>query len=163
MPARWSGLLGLIVAATGTCRAATPQSPIDPEALLPGLIATCRDDARAGNVEIVQREPSLALAYGPEEAPHPRLSPKGGTVRWAGYLHVLRAGPYRFRVVLRGKFRLALDGKEVLAADAPNETPRLQTGPELRLEAGVHPLAADFTRLGGMARLELSWQAPCRW
>src|SRR5262249_45526708 len=34
------------------------------------------------------------------------------------------------------------------------------TGPEVKLEAGIHPVSAEFTRREGAARLEVFWQPP---
>lgn len=126
----------------------------------PGLVATYRDQAAPAPVEIARLEPGLALALGIGEAAHPRLAADGGTVRWEGVLTVLRAGGYRFQATVRGRFRLALDGKEVLAVEGKAAVPVEQDGGEVRLEAGAHPLRADFTRLPGAARLEVSWQSP---
>jgi mono/diheme cytochrome c family protein len=133
------------------------EPEVDSENLRPGLVAIYRDTAA---IEIGRLEPTIALALKANEAPHPRLAATGGTISYSGYLNVLRAGNYRFSATLRGRFRLQVAGKEVLAAEVKEETPALRNGPEVRLEAGVHPLNADFTRLPGIARLELFWQAP---
>jgi cbb3-type cytochrome oxidase cytochrome c subunit/cytochrome c551/c552 len=126
----------------------------------PGLVATYRDNARPTPVEVMRLEPTLALALGNGEAPHPRLAADEGTVHWEGTLNILRAGSYRFQAAVRGRFRLTLDGKEVLAIEGKDTTPVTQETGEVRLEAGSHPLRADFTRLPGTARLEVSWQSP---
>src|SRR5262249_45976543 len=111
-------------------------------------------------VEIVQLEPTMALALKAGEAAHPRLSADRGAIRWQGYLNILRAGNYRFAVTLRGKFLLTIAGKEALAAESHADLPASKQGRDTRLDAGVHPLAAEFTRLPGTARLELFWEAP---
>jgi mono/diheme cytochrome c family protein len=111
-------------------------------------------------VEVVLLEPTIALALKKGEAPHPRLNPDGGTIRWQGYINILRADRYRFSAVLRGKLRVTVVGKEMLAAEVAAETPALKQGPEVRLESGVHALTAEFNRLPGAARVELFWQAP---
>src|SRR5262249_52925933 len=36
----------------------------------------------------------------------------------------------------------------------------LKEGPVTPLEAGIHPLVAEFSRLPGPARLQLTWKAP---
>jgi mono/diheme cytochrome c family protein len=138
---------------------AKAADPVDADNLRPGLITTLRDLTKPVPVEIVRLEPTVALACKAGEAPHPRLAAGGGTVRWEGYLNVLRAGAYRFRVVLRGQFRLRIAGKDVLAAEVKEDAATLKEGPEVRLEAGVQPLVAEFTRLPGSARVELLWQA----
>jgi cytochrome c553 len=129
------------------------------EDLRRGLVTTYRDDARPAPAEVTRLEPAIALALGPGEAPHPRLAP-GGTAVWRGYLSVLRGGPYRFQVRLRGRLRLSVAGKEVFAADARGEQPEMKESPEIRLDPGAWPLVAEFTRLPGAARVELLWQAP---
>src|SRR5262249_14126783 len=55
---------------------------------------------------------------------------------------------------------LQVAGKEVFAAEVADADAAFKGGPEVPLEAGVHPLRAEFTRSPGMARLELFWQAP---
>ncbi|MCI0462650.1 MAG: hypothetical protein L0Z62_37350 [Gemmataceae bacterium] len=150
------GSTGLLAAlAWATYRPAEAQ--VDRTALRPGLVATHRD---SGKAEVVQLEPTIALALGPGESAHPRLSPDGGTVRWEGYLNVLRAGDYQFSATLRGTFRLTVAGKEVLRGDAKAQTPTSIEGPATRLEAGALPLVAEFTRAPGAARVQVSWQAP---
>lgn len=149
--------LGIAFATAGLSQA---EPAVNEEDLRPGLVATYRDAAKPAPVEIVQLDPTIALALKAGEAPHPRLAADGGSVRWTGYLKVLRPGPYRFRALLRGGLRVTVGGMEVLAAEGKDEAPVLKEGPESRLEAGVHPLVAEFTRLPGSARLELFWQAP---
>jgi cbb3-type cytochrome oxidase cytochrome c subunit len=139
---------------------AAPDAEVADDDPRPGLVATYADGPAAGAVEVTRLEPTVALALGAGEAPHPRLAADGGTVHWEGYLNVLRAGNYRFQAVVRGRFRLRLDGKEVLAAEGKDATPATQDSGEIRLEAGTHPLLVDFTRLPGAARLELSWRPP---
>src|SRR5205814_2737443 len=119
-----------------------------------------RDASKRVPTGILQREPTIALALKAGEAPHPRLAADGGTVRWQGYIKILRAGPYRFSAMLRGSLRVSIAGKEVLAGDVKGAVAALVTGPETRLEAGALPLVAEFTRLPGAARVELLWQAP---
>jgi mono/diheme cytochrome c family protein len=135
------------------------QAQVNRKALRPGLVATHRD-AKPGGAEVVQLEPAIALALKADEAAHPRLAAPAGTVRWDGFLNVLRAGEYQFSAVLRGKFRLTIAGKVVLDAEARADEPASALGPAMRLEAGIHPLAAEFTRLPGAARLDVSWKAP---
>src|SRR5262245_53977970 len=107
-PVCWAMLLTVV----GFFPATATAQFIDPDSLRRGLITVCKDDA----AEVVRLEPTIALALKASEAPHPRLSPTGGTVTWQGYLSVFRADPYRFRVHLRGAFRLKIDGQEVLKA-----------------------------------------------
>jgi cytochrome c2 len=121
-------------------------------------VATYRDDKPAA--EVVQLEPTIALSLGRGEAPHPRLSAEGGTFRWEGYLNILRAGDYQFSAALRGKLRLTVAGKEVLRGEVTGEKAEQVAGQATRLEAGFQPLLAEFTRLPGAARVQVSWKAP---
>jgi mono/diheme cytochrome c family protein len=148
----------LALALAPSAEAARPR--VTPDDLHPGLVTTYRGPANGKTIEIVLPEPTIALALNKGKACHPRLEAEGGTVRWQGYLNVLRPGSYRFSARLRGKLRVTVAGKEVFDGEGKSETPVLQRGPETRLEAGVLPLAAEFTRLPGGARVELFWQAP---
>jgi mono/diheme cytochrome c family protein len=143
-----------------TSSASTAEPKVSPEDLRPGSIITYRDPGKTNAVELTRLEPTIALALKKGEAPHPRLRADGGTVHWQGYVNILRAGPYRFSAVLRGKLRVTVGGKEMLAAEVKADAPALKQGPEVRLEAGVHALTAEFTRFPGAARVELFWQAP---
>src|SRR5262249_35024708 len=128
------------------------------EVLRRGLVAVYRDDTRPQPTEIIQLDPTIALALGSGDAAHPRLH-TGGTVSWKGHVKIVRPGKYRFSMRLRGRFLLIVGGKEALKAEVKEEKPVLIEGPELDLEAGVLPLRADFTRLPGLARVEVFWQA----
>jgi len=132
---------------------------VDIDDLRPGLVASYRD-GKQPPVEVVRLEPGIALAWKATETAHPRLSPGDGTVQWEGYLNVLRAGNYRFSALLRGKIAVSVAGKEVLTGEGKEDAASTATGQEMRLEAGIHPLSAKFTRLPGAARLELFWQGP---
>ncbi len=124
-----------------------------------GLVAVYRDDARPLPREVVRIEPVVALALKAGEAPHPRLAGSGGSARWQGFLSVARADKYRFDVRLRGRFRLEVAGQEVLAAEVREDRPARRQGPEVHLEAGEHPLTAEFIRPAGVAVVELSWSS----
>lgn len=154
------GLAIVICGATlmGVARAA--EAAVEPEDLRPGLVACYRDTAAPKPAEVFRLEPTIALNLKAGESPHPRLGAEGGAYEWKGYLNVLRPGAYRFSARVRGQFRLEVGGKEVLAAAVTDAAPVLRAGPEVKLEAGVHPLAAAFTRLPGAARVELSWKGP---
>jgi mono/diheme cytochrome c family protein len=157
---RCAGFLVAVAMALSGWEKVRGDAPPEPEDLRRGLVTTYRDNARPKPVEIVRLEPTIALALGEGEAAHPQLAADAGTVTWKGYLNVLRAGKYRFRVVLRGQFKLGVGGKEVLAAQVAEEKPALKEGPDVQLEAGVHPLLAEFSRPPGAARIELWWQSP---
>ena len=131
----------------------------EPEDLHRGLVTVFTDKA-APPVEIVRLEPTIAVALQADEAAHPRLRPDGGTVVWKGYINVIRSGNYHFQANLRGKFRMTVGGKEVLTGDVPDEKPQLKEGADLRLDAGVVPLVAEYTRPAGAARVEVFWQGP---
>ena len=96
-----------------------------------------QDDAQPP-VQVVSLEPTIRLSLKAGESAHPSLQADGGKVVWNGYLNVLRSGNYHFQANLRGKFRMTLDGKEVLAGDAAGDQPELKEGTELRLDSGVH-------------------------
>lgn len=152
MRTAWQTTLGLLVAIVWTAPALA-QDEIDVEKLRPGLIATFRDTKSA--VEIVRVEPAIALMLKGGETVHPRLAAHGGTARWDGYINILRPGTYRFSANLWGKFRLQIQGKDVLAGRVHVST---VTGVEVKLEAGIFPVAAEFTRTDDAARIELFWQ-----
>jgi cbb3-type cytochrome oxidase cytochrome c subunit len=152
----WIPLGLVLLAGAGLLTRSSAGGQVKREDLRPGLVATYRD---AAGTEIVQLDPAVALTLHAGEAPHPRLAGDKFTVRWAGYLNVFRPSEYKFSVLLRGKFRLSIDGKEVLAADAEGDAPAKE-GVSVKLPAGAYPLVAEFTRLPGEARLELFWQAP---
>ena len=122
-----------------------------------GLVATYRDAAKT---EVQRLEPTIALALKAGESAHPRLDGKSEAVTWQGYLNVVRGGNYRFRVRLLGEFKLTIAGKEVLKLKAADEKPALTDGVEVRLEPGVQPLVAEFTRTAPAAQFELLWQSP---
>lgn len=137
--------------------AAAPAAAVDVDDLRRGLVLTSRDSAGR---ELAALEPSIALALNAGEALHPRLAPEGGTLRWQGYLVILRAGPYRFDATLCGRLHLTVGGKVLLSATVGGSEAKQQEGPETTLEPGVHLLEAEFTRLGGPARVELFWRGP---
>jgi cbb3-type cytochrome oxidase cytochrome c subunit len=155
---RWAGLvLGLGVLAMllwfRTCPAVAQPNRAD---LRPGLIATYRDDAGVG---IMQLDAAMALTLQLGEASHPRLTTTGGSITWEGYLNVFRPSEYRFSALVRGKFKLMIDGKEVVSGDAEDKVKRFD-GHSMKLAAGVYPLKGEFTRFAGEARLEVYWEAP---
>jgi cytochrome c553 len=149
----------LSVAAPGMgVRADDP--PVGAEDLRPGLVVIYRDAAKPTPAEFAQLEPTIALRWGGNETAHPRLAPSEGTARWEGYVNIVRTGAYRFSARLRGKVWVRVGHKEVLAAEVHDAAPVPTQGPETRLEAGIYPLIAEYTRLPGLARLEVTWQAP---
>lgn len=141
----------------GAATAAEPAVEVDD--LRPGLIASFRDGARPAPVEILRLEPIIALNLRAGESPHPRLAPDAGAYEWKGYLNVLRPGNYRFSAQLRGNLTLEIAGQKVLSADVSGDGAVLKEGPEVKLEAGVQPLTATFSRRSGAARVELFWKS----
>jgi cytochrome c551/c552 len=139
--------------------APSAEPAIEPEDLRRGLVTTYLDSVKPTAAEVMRLEPGIALALKTGEASHPRLQADGGTVRWQGYVNILRRGEYRFQVRLRGRFQLQVAGKRVMAAEVKDEKPALKEGADVQLEAGVHPLVAEFTRLPGEARVELFWES----
>jgi cytochrome c2 len=156
-------VLGLgiaLILCFATSRPLRPAEPaIEPEDLRRGLVTTYRDTAQPTPAEVVRLEPGIALALKAGEAPHPRLRADGGSVRWQGHVNILRRGAYRFQVRLRGRFQLQVAGKKVLAEEAKDGKPALKESADVQLEAGVHPLVAEFTRLPGAACVELFWES----
>lgn len=129
-----------------------------PPPLKPGLVVTCRDAGKPP-VEVTSLEPTITLALRAGEAPHPTLTPEGLTVRWEGQLKILRAADYTFGAHVLGRFRLSLDGKEALRIEGDSQTKSAAPLATMRLDAGNHPLVAEFTRLPGPARVQLFWRA----
>ena len=129
------------------------------EDLRRGLVTVFQDEAKPP-AHVVRLEPTVALALKAGESPHPSLQPDGGKAVWSGYLSVLRGGNYRFEANLLGTFRMTVDGKEVLAGRVAGDHAERKEGPELRLDSGVHALAAEFTRPAGAAKVELFWKGP---
>ena len=158
---RWyaAGAAALLLAASAGRGRGADAAP-EPEDLRRGLVTVFQDQAKPTPAEAVRLEPTVALALGAGEAAHPRLQADGGTVVWKGYLNVLRGGNYQFQTNLHGKFRLTVGGKEVLAGDVSGEKPALKEGTELRLDSGVLPLVAEYTRPAGAARVEVFWKGP---
>lgn len=155
----------LILAAVGALLAArlseySAGGQVKRDALRPGLVTICRDTTKPMPIEVVQLESSIGLALKAGEAPHPRLTADGGTIRWDGYINVVRAGDYQFSALLRGGFQLSIAGKEVFRGKVDAQKPVKQVGPVVALEAGVHAVSAEFVRLPGEARLQLFWKAP---
>jgi cbb3-type cytochrome oxidase cytochrome c subunit len=151
----WRGLVaGVLLFLGAPLRAAE----FDAE-LRAGLVATFRDGATPRPTEIIRLEPTIALQLKTGESAHPRLRPDGSVV-WQGQVNVPRNGGYRFRVRLRGQFRLLVGPQEALRAEVSGAEPALKDGPEIQLKGGRLSLQAEFTRLPGLARVEVVWQGP---
>lgn len=140
-------LLSLLAAAQLQAQADRPRR---------GVIATHKD---AAGTEVVRLEPILAVHLRDNESLHPRLTVAGNVSRWEGTLNLTRADTYHFRAQLRGRLKLTIGGKEVLNVESKAERPTLVSGGEVRLEAGVAPLVAEFVRLPGAARVEVLWSS----
>ena len=141
-----------------TCAAASRAAAPEAEDLRRGLVTVFTDYAKPP-ARVVRLEPTIALSLQTGESAHPSLQ-DGGAVTWTGYLNVLRGGQYRFQADLRGTFRLTLDGNEMLSGAVMGDNPELKEGAELRIDAGVHRLAAEYTRPDGAARVEVFWKGP---
>jgi mono/diheme cytochrome c family protein len=132
---------------------------VEPEQLRRGLIVTYRDNAKPTPAEVIQLDATIALALKVSEAAHPRLSADGGTVVWQGYINIVRGGTYRFTTKnLHGEFKLKIGDKLVFAASQKGPDRADKAGEEVQLEAGVQPLTAEFTRVPGIAWVEVYWQ-----
>jgi mono/diheme cytochrome c family protein len=150
-----TGVVVIGLAALGLHRPVAAQ--VNRSELKPGIVGVYRDGA---GIEIHQLDAALALTLKKGEAPHPRLAADGGSIRWEGYLNVFRPSEYKFSALVRGKFKLTVDGKEVLSAEVNGDAAELKQGQTVKLAAGAYPLTAEFTRLPGDGRLEVYWQAP---
>jgi mono/diheme cytochrome c family protein len=151
-------ICALLVLITTATAMAAPDLP-DIDDLRPGLVFTATDSATPP-VTVGRLEPSMALTLLTGESAHPRLSGDRGQLRWDGYLNVLRAGEYRFSTWLRGRLRLTIDDKPVLTAEEIGATATLKSAAQpLRLEAGVHRIAATFERMPGLGRVQILWQS----
>lgn len=162
MSRRWVVCVRCLAVVIGMA-AGMPVSParaLEPEELHRGLVAQFLDPDGKDAVALSRLEPTIALAWQTAEAGHPRLHANGGKATWLGRLKVARTGAYRFSVRLRGNFRLSVAGKEALRAEVREARAALHQGPEVMLEAGIHPLSAEFTRFPGAARVELLWKGP---
>jgi cytochrome c len=157
---RWQWAGPVVVLSLGAvffvCREQPAAAQVNREDLRPGLVAVYRDNA--GN-EVTQLDTAIAVALKGDEAAHPRLAVQGSTTTWEGYINVFRPSDYTFSVLLRGKFKLTIDGKDVVSAEVKDAT-ALKEGVTVKLPAGAYTLKAEFTRLPGEARLEVYWQAP---
>src|SRR5262245_16403089 len=89
-----------VLAVTVLLLAAGSAGAVEPEGRRRGLVTTYREAARPAR-QVTRLEPTVALALGEKEAPHPRLPPDGAAV-WKGYLNVVRGGKHTFSVRLRG-------------------------------------------------------------
>src|SRR5687767_14986129 len=107
------------------------QGQVESDQLRRGLVVTHRDEART---ELVRLEPTVALNLKAGDAPHPRLSAGSGSALWEGFINLTRADTYRFRVHLRGAFKLKIGAKDVLNVESKGEKPVVLAGPEVRLE-----------------------------
>lgn len=157
---RWQWAGPALMVGLGAVFFLTREQPsaaqVNREDLRPGLVAVYRDGA---GTEVTQLDTAIAVALRAEEAAHPRLATQGGMTTWEGYLNVFRPSDYTFSVLVRGKFKLTIDGKEVLNVEA-KDAAALKEGTTVKLPAGVYALKAEFARLPGEARLEVYWQAP---
>ena len=77
----------LLIHLTSASALAAPE----PEQLRRGLVATYRDTSKPNPVVVTRLEPTVALALGPKESAHPRLTP-GGDVVWKGHINIVRNG-----------------------------------------------------------------------
>ena len=155
---RVAGAIVVLLTLASAVQVKAADAP-EPEDLHRGLVTVFTDKAKPP-VEVVRLEPAIAVALRADEAAHPRLRSDGGTVVWKGWLNVIRSGEYHFQANLRGKFRMSIGGKEVLSGDVQDEKAQLKEGVNLRLDAGVVPLVAEFTRPLGEARVEVFWKGP---
>src|SRR5258705_9398509 len=106
------------------------------QAAAPGLIATYS----AKEQQIVAISPSPAFVLKENESIHPQL-PAQFTASYTGLIKIIRAGQYKFLA----DARISIDNQDV-------------TKKEVKLDEGDHPIAIEFTRKNGPARLLVEWQ-----
>jgi cytochrome c2 len=146
-----------LVALAASLSAARAVEPAD---LKPGLVATFTDPKGA---TLTRLEPTVALLLNKGEAPHPRLAPGIGAVKWAGDINIVRAGKYTFFAnVLGGAVQIKVNGKLVLSSRNADEGHLDQiTGTEVTLEGGVQPFEATLVSTShGPVQLEVRWVGP---
>jgi mono/diheme cytochrome c family protein len=124
------------------------------EQLRPGLVAIHRDRSS----RVFTLEPVIGLHLRAGESTHPRIAPDG-RIDWSGFIRIASKGKYHFDVLLRGKLTVRIAGRVVLTAAAHGDAPATHRS-TVELAEGVQTFEAEFTRVAGLARLELFWQGP---
>ncbi|MCE9566561.1 MAG: c-type cytochrome [Planctomycetes bacterium] len=131
-------------------------SAVEPSDLKPGLVASYQD----ANTTITRLEPTVALAFGKDQSPHPKLG-ELKTVKWSGYVNITRPGKYTFSAnLVNGTLRVKVGGKEVLTGSVDIAVLADVGNAEVQLEGGVQPFEATFTSNGSPSRVELFWVGP---
>jgi len=138
--------------------AAQPGQPPRSE-LLPGLLLTAVNGDFPNAPLHVSIVPTVGVYLGEDESPHPALAPDPLILRWQGRLRVVRGDEYRFGAWLRGKLRIVVSGREVLAGEVKEGRAQWIEGPPLATVPGDHPIFIEFFRLPGAARVQLWWSA----
>lgn len=79
-------------------------------------------------------------------------------IRFEGFLHVERAGEYRFHLGSDDGSRLFINGKRVIDNDGLHA--HTVKSAAVKLEAGAHPLRVDFFQADGDLSLDLEYEGP---
>jgi mono/diheme cytochrome c family protein len=106
-------------------------------AATPGLIASY--EAKDQTIWAVSPSPAFVLKE--NESIHPQL-PAQFIARYTGLIKIIRAGQYKFIA----DAQISIDNQMV-------------TEKGVKLDEGDHPIAIDFVRKGGPARLLVEWQS----
>jgi mono/diheme cytochrome c family protein len=136
---------------------ASAARAVEPSELKPGLVATFGGQTNP-ELLVTRLEPTVAITLKAGEAAHPRLVDTG-SIRWNGYINVVRPGKYTFSATCRnGVLMVDVKGKQVVGI---SEGKVLQGG-TVTLEGGVHPFFALFSITDPKAevQVELRWQGP---
>jgi hypothetical protein len=125
---------GLLLIAASAAETTSATSGSDP--LVPGLMATFRDDVHTASEVMMLPE----LGLNADESPHTAIKP-AFAASFQGFLQVTQAGRYQFDT----PGTLALNG-EIVSGGRD-------------LTAGHHAMTLTHTRAAGLLRFGLSWQS----
>jgi mono/diheme cytochrome c family protein len=79
-------------------------------------------------------------------------------IRFEGFLHIERAGDYRFHLGSDDGSRLFIDGKRIIDNDGL-QAHTVRSG-SAKLQAGMHPLRVDYFQADGDMSLDLEYEGP---
>jgi cytochrome c2 len=151
----------LLVASFAVLPFASAARAVEPGDLKPGLIASYVDFHNS-SIHATRLEPTVAIALGKGETPHPRLR-SGGFMTWEGYINIVRPGTYRFDAnALAGQVQVKINRKAVLRGTALSTGLSELRGEEVALDGGVQPIQVIFLRApqDAATRIELFWRGP---
>lgn len=149
-----------LIALTAVLLLGSAAPAVDPADLKPGLVVTFSEAADGpSGASVTRLEPTVALALGAGESPHPRMR-GAGLGWWRGYVNITRPGKYKLSANLRGgDVSVKVNGKPVLVGRAAADLTAI-TGSEVQLKGGVQTFEVAFVSTGQPTRLELFWEGP---